>query len=232
VARDFKWNGIPGYGAGVDIGASLRLLDLGALGRLTVSAAVNNIGFMNWSAENSYHARTNETSVNITPNDYSVHQGGEAASSIEDVLDDVVDDLEHGLDFFSDPSKNGKKRSSRLDMDINLGVEYALFRDKLSVGALYSTTRGDRYNTTQYTFSVNLRPCSWFSASASYALFEKSGDSIGLAIHLAPRVGPAIFLASDCAIAKISPQGVPLRGYNVNAQAGLAFNIGGGRDKK
>jgi hypothetical protein len=45
-------------------------------------------------------------------------------------------------------------------------------------------------------------------------------------------VGPALFLASDCAITKINPQGIPLRGYNMNAQVGLAFNIGGGDKRK
>ncbi|MDR1273429.1 MAG: DUF5723 family protein [Odoribacteraceae bacterium] len=224
---EFEWKGIPGYGAGVDVGASFHLFDFGLLGKLTVSAAVNNIGFMTWSAKNSYQARTNETTVTITPNDYSVHQN-DYTSSIEDVLDDVVDDLERGLDFFNDPANSGKKRSSRLDMDFNIGVEYAVFRNKLSLGALYSNTRGEDYSMGQCTFSLNYRPCSWFAASASYALFEKSSNSVGLAIHLAPRVGPTLFLASDCAITKINPQGIPLRGYNMNAQVGLAFNIGGG----
>ncbi|MDR2131331.1 MAG: DUF5723 family protein [Odoribacteraceae bacterium] len=225
---DFKWQGVPGIGAGVDVGASFRVFDLGVAGKLTASAALNNIGFIKWSGKNSYYARTAETSVIIRPNDYSVHQNG--TSSIEDVLDDAVEDLERGMDFFTDPNKEGQAHTSHLNRNINLGVEYALFRDKLSFGVLYSSDKREQYSTGQCIVSANYRPCSWFATSASYALFtEKASNNVGLAIHVSPRLGPALFIASDCAIAKLAKQGIPLRGHNMNVQVGIAFNTGGGK---
>ena len=224
---DFEWEGVPGYGAGVDVGASFEIFDLGNAGKLTASAAVNNIGTMKWSAKNSYHARTNETAVKIIPSNYAVHHDG--GSSIEDIFDDVVDELKSGLDFFDDPGKERQGRSSSLGLNVNLGVEYALFNDKLSVGVLYSDEKREGHNARQCTVSANYRPCSWFSTSASYALLaSRTNQSMGLAIHLSPRVGPALFVASDCAISKLGKQFIPLRGYNMNLQVGLTFNTGGG----
>jgi hypothetical protein len=225
---DYDFASIPGYGVGVDLGASFQVLDLGAAGKLTATAAVNNIGFMKWSGKNSYHARTSETAVTIRPSDYSIHQDGEG-SSIEDILDDAVDDLERGLDFFTDPAKEGEGRSSNLNVNVNLGLEYALFNDKLSAGVLFSSEQGEGFNTGQCTVSANYRPCSWFAASASYALVAKNASkSLGLALHVSPRVGPALFVASDCALAKIAKQGIPVNARDLNVQVGLAFNIGGG----
>jgi hypothetical protein len=225
-----KWNGIPGLGGGIDLGASFRVFDLGRIGILTVSAAVNDIGFFTWSAKNNYYARTTETSVRITPADYSVHQTGES-SSIEDVFDDAIDDLESGLDFFPDPARAGEKRRTNLHTRFNAGVEYAVWNNRASLGILYSHEGGDTHSTGQLLLSANFRPCSWFAASASYSVLERGSDSMGLAIHLAPRVGPTLFVASDCALARTTPQWVPVRGYNMNVQVGIAFNTGGGRKK-
>jgi hypothetical protein len=220
---NFNWKGIPGTGFAVDAGASFRFLDLGSAGTFTASAAVNDIGVIKWSAKNSYRARTAGTSVTIRPSDYSVHQDGDA-SSIEDILDDAVDDIKSGMDFFDDPAGQGKTRSTRLDVEFNAGLEYALFNNKLSAGILYSNRVGEHYNTGQCTFSLNGRPLSWFAASATYAT---AGNSVGLAIHLAPRVGPALFVATDHLLARVTPQGIPINGHNLNIQVGIAFNTGG-----
>ncbi|MDR0765650.1 MAG: DUF5723 family protein [Odoribacteraceae bacterium] len=226
---DFDWNGIPGYGAALDLGASLRLIDLGPAGRLTVSAAANDIGFIKWAPTSTYRASTAGTTVTIRPNDYSVGQSGED-SSIEDILDDALDAIESGLDFFTDDQESGKSRSTSLNVSLNLGLEYSLFGDRFSVGALYSREQAAGYDMNTCTLSANLRPCSWFAASASYAvLTARPSKSVGFAMHISPRVGPALFIASDCAFSKLSKEFVPVGARDLNFQVGLTFNTGGGR---
>ncbi|MDR1415365.1 MAG: DUF5723 family protein, partial [Odoribacteraceae bacterium] len=157
---DFKLNSLPGRGWGVDFGGAFRLFDFGAAGKLTLFAAVNNIGTITWSASRNSVAQTQETTVSISPEKYSIHQG-DYTSSIEDVLDDVADLMEAGIDFFDVPALSGKKRTSSLGMDANAGMEYALLRDKISVGLLYAAQTVEGNLAGECILSANFRPTSW-----------------------------------------------------------------------
>jgi hypothetical protein len=224
---DFKIDGAPGIGGAIDLGASLRVFNLGPLGRLTVSAAANDIGFVKWNGKSTYRASTSDREIVIRPNNYTVGQEEDGAS-IEDVLDDAIDDFESALDFVSD--NDNSSRTTKLNVTFNLGAEYAILNDRLSVGALYSREQAAGYDMNTCTVSANLRPCSWFAASASYALLTtRPSKSVGLALHLSPRVGPSLFIASDCAISKVSKEFIPIGARDMNVQFGLTFNTGGGR---
>ncbi|MDR2414618.1 MAG: DUF5723 family protein [Odoribacteraceae bacterium] len=223
---NFDKENLPGIGGAIDIGGSFRLFDFGDAGQLTVSAAVNDIGFIKWSAKNTINAKTAEMAVVIEPKDYSV---GEDGSSIEDVLDDALEKFQGGLDFF--PESTAEAYSEALNARINAGVEYAVLNDKISVGALYSREQVGGNDMNTCTLSANFRPCYWLAASASYSLFtSRPAKSMGLALHLSPRVGPALFIASDCALAKVSKSYfLPVGSRDLSLQVGLTFNTGGKR---
>ncbi|MFV0468210.1 MAG: DUF5723 family protein [Dysgonomonas sp.] len=225
--EDFEFDGLSslGFGLGFDLGA---VYDLGStvdvLKGVKVSAALTDIGFMKWNEKNTVILESPETVIIIDPNDYTIHQDG--STSLNDVFEDVLDDLEKAVDL---KTQTPKSRTIALRSTLNLGAEYEILSGKLSAGALYSNRFGTYFNSSEFTLSANYRPCSWFAASAGYSFIHSSFDTFGLAMHLAPSKGLRLFLASDYAIPHINPQGAPTTSKALNFQIGISVPIGAKR---
>lgn len=172
---DFNSFGIGGYGGAVDLGFTYKIMD-----NLTLSAAVNDLGFISWSKEstNIFEA---ETSREYNKDNY------------EEFLNTVEDGEILNLDLFGfNHEGQTKSRTTSLYSTIVAGAEYALMNDKVAVGVL-STTRMLKPKTlSELTFSAAVRPASWFNLAASYSVIQSAGSSFGLAMKLGP-----LFLGSD-----------------------------------
>lgn len=220
---DFDWGGIPGWGLAFDLGA---VYDLGhivpVLNGLKVSAALNDIGFVSWNKKNVVSLKSSETEVIVDLN--KSHSNG---TSLESVLEDAVDDLREAVNLKEDPD-GVDGYSTGLRTTLNLGAEYEVVKDKISVGALLSNYYGNYYNQTELTFSGNFRPCGWFGTSVSYSALSADFKSLGLALHLIPQKGVNLFLAGDYVYlsSPISPQYLPTSSKGINFQMGISIPLG------
>ena len=79
---------------------------------------------------------------------------------------------------------------------VNLGFEYSLLNDKLSLGILSYSQIFNNIVNEEITGSVNSRPLKWLNASVSYSLFNGRMSNIGAGLGLKTGVFHW-FLAAD-----------------------------------
>ena len=195
---DFGSFGFAGYGVGIDLGASYRLLD-----NLTISASVLDLGFIKWGKENTYIA----------------HANGDQrydASNAQDFVDDITsgevlnfDMLELGVD-----PNAAKSRTSHLTSTVVVGAEYALLNNWLVVGALYTGRFAKPKTLNELTFSANIRPKNYFNVAVSYSVLQGAGKTFGAAIKLGP-----LFVGTDYMFFGKDTK-------NVNAYLGISIPLG------
>lgn len=222
---DFGNFNISGYGLGLDVGAVFDTKNIfPEVGGLKLSLALNDIGFISWSKNNSINLKSPKTEVIIIPSDYTIYKN--SGSSLSDVLGDTFDDLKEAINL---KGEGKSARTSMLRMNMNIGAEYEIIEDKLSLGALYSARFGNYYKTSEFTFSANAHFTSWLYTSLSYSFIHSKFDTFGLALHLAPSRGVNLFLASDYTIPHVSSEFIPTTSKALNLQFGISIPLG---DKK
>lgn len=218
---DFDWGGIPGWGVGFDLGA---VYDMGGvlpvLDGLKVSAALNDIGYIKWNKKNTIALKSDKSEVIV-----DLNRNNKNGTSLESILEDAVDDLKDAVNLKEDP-KGSDSYSTGLRTTLNIGAEYEVVKEKVSVGALFSNYYGNFYNQTELTFSGNYRPCSWFATALSYSALSSSFDNFGLAVHFIPKKGLNLFLSGDYVIARVSPQYIPTSSKGANVQVGVSVPLG------
>ncbi len=204
---DFKFRskdlGIAGYGFGIDLGASYKIMD-----NLTVSASVLDLGFISWTKGSTKIASANPTPVDIVGSDYlngvDPNDAQGSADAIKTNINRLQDDAStymnrvnggEVLDYEMlqlQVDESGKSRQSKLASTIVVGAEYGFLNNKLGVGVL-STTRFVQPRTlTELTFSANYRPKHAVNVALSYSVIQSAGKSFGLALKLGP-----VFLGTD-----------------------------------
>jgi hypothetical protein len=209
--------GLNGFGMGIDLGATYDLSDVLTEG-LTLSAALNDLGFMNWkkvakagiSPENPYMFNGFD---NI-----SIHDDVPGAN-IEDQFESLQDDLE---DFFTLEDKGEGSESCGLGATLNLGAEYKMpFYNKLSAGILYTHGFEDIYSYNQVSLMLNWAPVKSFDVAVS-GTSSTYGTGFGAManVHL---TGFNFFVGTDCFLSKVGKQFIPLE--NMNASVAFGINI-------
>ena len=218
-----------GYGGAIDLGA---VYDMGgalpALRGLKVSGALNDVGLIAWGKNNSLTLTSSETEVVV--NTENMNQHSDQNTSLSDVLEDAFTDIKDAINL-RDDGTSASGYSKMLRMQLVLGAEYEIIKHKLSVGALYTNRFGDYFNSTEYTASVNFRPCPWVSTSASYSFKHSKYDTFGLAVHLAPSKGLNLFVASDYILPHVNSDFIPTTMKGINAQIGISIPIGGKKSR-
>lgn len=213
---------VPGIGFGLDIGAVYDFKNINpSLKGLKVSGALNDLGFIAWTKNNTVNLHSSETDVTVTPHDYNIFRDDDA--SLSDVFEKAFDDIKKAVNLEGEKEKG---RVSKLRMNMNLGVEYEIWERKFSVGALYSIRFGNYKNISEYTMSLNYRPCSWLAATTSYSFSHSNLDTFGIALHLAPSKGVSFFFASDYIIPHVSSQFIPTTSRALNLQVGMSIPLG------
>lgn len=209
---DFEVNspGIGGLGAGIDLGASYRLMD-----NLTLSASLLNLGWIRW----------NNALIGEAYNEPYIFEGFQNMGSdndIEDQLESLGDDMEALFRFKNAGNRN---RLTMLSPTLNVGAEYELpaYRE-LSFGLLSSTTFRSEYTYTELRGVVAISPLSWFDAAVSGAL-TNYGASWGMLLNFHARA-VNFFVASDFIPGEVTPQYVPVNKFNMNFNFGLSFAFG------
>lgn len=200
---DFEFDsgklGIAGYGFGIDLGASYKILD-----NLTVSASILDLGFISWSKSSTKIASANPEAIDIKGSTYT----GMIDPNNPQTVMDAVNKLQNDAQGYMDRVTNGdvldydmlqlkiqdaqESRKSRLASTLVFGAEYGFFNNKLALGVLSTTRFVQPDALTEVTFSANYRPKSWFNLAVSYSAIQSAGKSFGLGLKLGP-----LFVGTD-----------------------------------
>lgn len=219
--------GIAGYGFGIDLGASYKVLD-----NLTVSASVLDLGFISWSKSSTKIASANPDPIDIKGSTYT----GQIDPSDFHTVVDAVNQLQNDAQGYMDRVTNGdvldydmlqlevadakESRKSRLASTVVVGAEYGLFENKLGLGVLSTTRFVQPDALTELTFSANYRPKSWFNVALSYSVIQSAGKSFGLGLKLGP-----VFLGTDYMF-------LGKNSNSVNGFVGVSIPLGGRKVNK
>lgn len=166
--------GIAGTGFGIDLGASYSIFE-----NFTVSAAVLDLGVMKWNKKNTTIATVNgKEDVIINENNYEQYIGGDLFS---------LDRFAFGKD-----EEANYKSNTKLSSTVLLAAEYGLLKNKISLGAVYSSRFVQPKTQTELTLLATFRPFNAFNAAISYSPILAGGKSFGVAFKLGP-----IFAGTD-----------------------------------
>lgn len=176
---EFGTFGLAGYGLGIDLGASYKLMD-----KLTLSASLLDLGFMKWSKNNTSVAKATANQSYDLTNSSDRHEFVDKVASGEVLNFDM-------LNMTLDKSAQ-KDRSTSLTSTLVLGAEYELLGDLLAVGALYTGRFAKPETLNELTLSANIRPKNNLNLALSYSLWQGSGKTFGVAAKLGP-----IFVGTD-----------------------------------
>ena len=219
--------GIAGYGFGIDLGASYKILD-----NLTVSASVLDLGFISWSKSSTKIASANPDPIDIKGSTYANMVDPNNPNTVMN----AVNQLQNDAQGYMDRVTNGdvldydmlqlevgdakESRRSRLASTLVLGAEYGFFNNKLAVGVLSTTRFVQPDALTELTFSANYRPKSWFNVALSYSAIQSAGKSFGLGLKLGP-----LFVGTDYMF-------LGKNSNSVNGFVGVSIPLGGRKASK
>ena len=159
-------------GFGVDFGAVYNISD-----RLSVSAAVTDLGFINWKKDIS--SVTGVSQFEFTgENIQDVYEG---SADFNDIVAAYVDSLKSSIVF----TETNQPFSTKLSYGISAGVNYNLTKS-FSLGMLsYNRFLDSRYQQA-LTLSANLNLRNLFSASLAYTTANYRRDNLGFGIAFKP----------------------------------------------
>ncbi len=203
---------IQGFGMAVDLGAEYKFHDF------TFSAALLDLGFINWGKTQYASTNGNQT---ISTDAYTFNVDDDAANSFDNEWDSFTDNL----DKLYQLSDNGElsSRSRMLGATMNIGVQYELpYYRRLSFGLLNTTRFNAPFSWTQFRLSANVRPVNCFSASANVAV-GTYGTDFGWLLNFNV-TGVNLFVGMDHTFSKLAKQGVPL-GSSASFNFGLDFPL-------
>ena len=202
------------FGFAMDMGAEYDFKDI--VDGLKVSAAITDIGFVNWSNMNTF-ATDNKEYVSFDGfNNYDINGNN------DDPMEKLEDDLNDMIRLYQ--TANNGKESIGLDATFRLGASYDLpMVDWLSFGQLF-TARTGVYPYLESRTSVCMSPCSWFDATGNLG-FTSYGTTMGLLLNLHPK-GVNFFLAVDRLKAEFNPQFIPVNDFGLNFSLGLSLAFG------
>ena len=205
---DLSPTGPCGYGGAIDLGVSYKLLD-----NLTLSGALIDLGFIDWSARNAVSGRSADR--------YSF-----TGFELEGEGETNTGDFDKLARFRRVESRN---HTTRLTTTLNLAGEYTILNDKIGFGLLSSTQFLTTSTFTELTLSANFRPIDWFSASVSYSFIHSKFDTFGIALNFSPS-WINFFVGTDYMFTRITPQWVPVSQRSANLFLGLSIPLKRGKN--
>ncbi len=208
---DVDGAGLNGFGMAFDLGAEYEIME-----GLSVSAAITDLGFINW--KNKLVAKSYDNNK-VTTDSYLFNVDDEASNNFEDEMEKFTDDLAALADL-QDKGDQGSFKQG-LGSTMRIGVEYKMpFYDKLSVGLLNTTRFQKDYGWTDFRLSANVAPINAISIGANFAM-GTYGTSFGWIVDIHPK-GFNLFVSMDHTMGKVSKQFVPLSS-NTDINFGLNF---------
>lgn len=206
---DGSFNGINGFGLGLDLGAVYKLNQ-----DWTFSASLLDLGFISWS---DTQLATTDGDRTFDSDKYTFNVDDNADNSFSKEWDRMKDGL-NTLWQLSDKGSDGGRTTS-LYTTLNLAAEYTfpLYRN-LTFGLMNTTRIAGQFTTTTFRLSANVAPCKVFSAGINLAA-GTYGVGFGWIANV-HTTGFNLFLGMDRTLGKLAKQGVPL-----TSAANVSFGI-------
>lgn len=171
--------GLSGMGAAFDFGVAYEVAN-----GLTLSAALNDLGFIRWYSGCTQDAYANTADLAFD----SSHPG-----DIERFMGIIGSDEPINMHLLRlTPTGEKRSRTTSIASTITLGGEYRLLNDKLGFGALYSHHNVKPSSLDELTLGVNLHPADMLDFALTYSPILCGGKSFGLAMKLGP-----LYLGTD-----------------------------------
>lgn len=212
---DVDGAGIGGFGLGVDLGAEYNIA---AVEGLKVSAAVTDLGFINWSNNNVLKQKNGTFTFNGF-HDVAVKDEGGNGVKMDDQTDAYADQLSDFVNLKNEGDQGSK--STLLAATVNVGAEYQLpMYKKLSFGLLGQHHFAGDYSWTEGRLSANWTPLKWIDGGVNVAINDFC-TSAGWILNIHPK-GFNLFVGMDHILGKQTKEGVPL---SSNANVNLGMNI-------
>lgn len=181
--------------------------------QIRLSAAVNDLGYNAWNANNSFCATIDNVNFSFSGYDFQNNE--------------VKFEKPEAITLNATPEKASGKTS--LHTSIVAGLEYNFLGDKMSVGALWNTKMYENRQWNSISGALNIRPTRWITASASYSYVNSLGV-LGVAANIHSSLCN-IFFGVDYIATKYGTSGggaipVPLNQNSVNMAFGLSIPLG------
>ncbi|UKK47785.1 DUF5723 family protein [Prevotella sp. E9-3] len=165
---------ISGYGLGLDLGATYEVME-----NLKVTAAVTDLGFINWSkSESKVVTAELDRSYDL---DRDEGEGG-----LYDFAKAVASNEVVNFDMLKMKEDDGDGYSTSLYTTIALGGQYTTLDDKLVVGALYTGRMAKPESVHELTLSGAYNLSSMLNVAVSYSMIQSAGKSFGLGLKFGP----------------------------------------------
>jgi outer membrane protein OmpA-like peptidoglycan-associated protein len=197
-------------GAGIDLGGVFKCSN-----KFSVSASVIDLGFIRWKNE-----VTNYKSTGAGTFTYQGIDAGQLIKNDKLTLDKLIANLTDSATKALKIDSTYSAYTTWLNTKIYLGSNY-YFTPKSNAGVLFYSQFFDKSIHPGLAFSYNQRVGRWLSASASYAMYNRSYRNIGLGLSL--NAGPVqLYAATDNVVGIFLPQDVK----NIHFHAGLNLTFG------
>ena len=165
-----------GIGAGIDLGIRYRVDD-----KIVLSGSLLDFGFISW------YKNVKNVNFNLDYKYDGIKQiNGNSIFSPANIFTGTVitDSLLKTLDSSYKISQTQKLFTTATTAKLNLGFEYKLIQNQLSLGLLSHTQFINNTLTEELTASVNAKPVKWFNGSLSYSILNGRFSTIGLGFGL------------------------------------------------
>lgn len=170
-----------GIGAGIDAGFEYQLNN-----RIKLSGSITDLGFIHWYG----NSRNYQYSVDYTFNGINIIDSNTTLKSFQDVLNQLilnnglVDSIKTAFGTSSKSTITSNSYTTATSARFNLGVEYSLLNDKISVGFLSYSRLFKNVLSEELTGSVNTKPIKGLNVALSYSLFNGRFSTIGAGLGL------------------------------------------------
>ncbi len=167
------WANPAGLGAGIDLGATYKLLD-----ELTLSASITDLGFIRWRGKpNNISYKINYQFDGFFDDNTDMDGDDWLEDALDTILTAIKDNLEYELDGTNPFTTSTSPK-------LNIGAEYSLWDYKLNFGLLSRTMLHKSRLYEELTVSVTTRPVNWFNFGLSYSLVNGKFSTLGAGMGL------------------------------------------------
>lgn len=203
--------GLGGFGLAFDLGGIYKIND-----DITVSAAINDLGFISWSD----CALAQSSGMPFKFNGFrDMGMNEEQGNTIDDQMDSYGDQLADFANLEDQGDQGGTTKG--IGATINVGGEYTLpMYRQVSFGLLSSTRLYGDYSWTEARLSANYRPFKWLDGGVNFAVGTYA-TSFGWNLNIHPK-GFNFFIGMDHILGKTSKEMIPL---SSNANVALGMSI-------
>lgn len=198
--------GLAGMGAAFDLGLEYRYYINRFFDSVRISAAVTDLGFINYRADAIQRFRSGASTEFEGFNDVTFGED----LNYQETLDKITEDMMEILNFEEVSDKAALK--SRIRPNLYIGAEIPFLWNRMSLGLLYNAKFGYTSTRNELTLALNARPGKWLNIGVNYSMLNAS-KSIGWILELIPRSGIGCFIGSDYTFMEVT--NLPIGGFNL-----------------